>query len=148
MSILYEAVEAIIESMEEDNEPLLKPYVKMLRIALKAAGKQEAAPTFNGMEASMAAHMLAPESMNRSMIEKYKKKEAVPDEQIKKLEEWMGGMAECKDGPYAGEYVGIAAGMPYDAFTKVGEREVVYRLKQDGLYEWKKQPEKQVIVPG
>lgn len=150
MSNLYDAVEAIAEDMEKEGGEL-NLYAKMLRIALKAAGRQEVAnniPMFNGMEAGMAAALLAPESVNRSMIEKYKKKETPPEEMIEKLEEWMGGMAMCIDGPHEGEYVGVHAGMPIDAFCKVGEKEAVYQLKKDGLYQWTKKPEQVKIIAG
>lgn len=135
MSNLYDAVEEIVIEMENEKNKEIKSYAKMLRIALKAAGKE--APKDDSFERQMLLAQTSPAAMNRMMIEKAKaefagkgdKKEI--DKRIKVEEEYMGDMRVCLDGPEATNYSPVDPSMPIGAYCMVtGHR---YKLEPTGL---------------
>lgn len=142
---LRDAVQQVVNDMEENQHGVesvfLSPYIKMLKLALKASeGEQvqkakNAVPTEEDMLRELAIHN--PAGYHRYMIDKAKS-EASKDKP-RDVEKDSEEMVACYDGPLDGLMVPISSQIPINAHFEPRESPgFVYTRKPDGIH-WNKE---------
>lgn len=143
---LRDAVQQVVNDMEENEYAVesvfLSPYIKMLKLALKASeGEQQtqkvknSIPTEEDMLRDLAIHN--PAGYHRYMIDKAKS-EASKDKP-RDVEKNAEEMVACYDGPLDGLMIPIASAIPIDAHFEPRESPgFVYTRKADGIH-WNKE---------
>ncbi len=130
---LRESVEDIIKEMEaddaEDSIHYLRPYIKILRIALKASAVD---PDAIRLASAPLIPQMSPEAHHRLQIEKAKEefrgKSAVMEEALSdKQLELVDGPGYDKACP---TYIPMPADMPIGAKTSIEGS--IYQLRKDG----------------
>lgn len=143
---LRDAVQEVINDMEENQYAVeavfLSPYIKMLKLALKACeGEQQeqkaknSPPTEEDMLRQLAINN--PMGYHRYMIEKAKTDgSSVKPRDVEKNSEEM---VACYDGPLDGLMIPISSAIPIDAHFEPRESPgFVYTRKADGIH-WNKE---------